>query len=223
MPVGRKSSRSIEMMNSVSISPASIILYSYRRCPYAMRARMALQYAGIDVEHREIELRNKPQSMLQLSPKGTVPVLCVSDLVLDQSIDIMRWALKQSDPNGWGDVDDAIAQVWIDKNDGPFKILLDQYKYPNRFPELDQEVVLQDALELMLLPMEKSLQAHSYLLGSKMTWIDVAIFPFIRQFSMVDSERFEQLPIPETKRWLAQHLQSELFKSVMHKYLVWVD
>jgi glutathione S-transferase len=184
---------------------------------------MALQYAGIDVEHREIELRNKPQSMLQVSPKGTVPVLCVGDLVLEQSIDIMHWAIERSDPDGWGDVDDASAQAWIEKNDGPFKVLLDQYKYPNRFPELKQEAVLNDALELMLQPIEKSLKAHPYLLGSKMTWIDVAIFPFIRQFSMVDAEQFEQLPIPATKEWLAQHLQSALFKSVMHKHPVWVD
>ncbi|QWE09651.1 glutathione S-transferase [Polynucleobacter ibericus] len=210
-------------MHSESISPSSVILYSYRRCPYAMRARMALKYAGIELEHREIELRNKPQSMLQASPKGTVPVLCVGDLVLDQSIDIMHWAIKRSDLDDWGEVDDAIAQVWIEKNDGPFKTLLDQYKYPNRFPELNQEAVLQDALELMLLPMEKSLQAHPYLLGSSMTWIDVAIFPFIRQFSMVDPRRFEQLPIPATKKWLIKHLESELFNSVMHKYSSWVD
>ena len=211
------------MINLAVLNSPPVILYSYRRCPYAMRARMTLKYAGIDVEHREIELRNKPQSMLQLSPKGTVPVLCVGDLVLDQSIDIMRWAIEQSDPDGWGNVDDAIAQVWIDKNDGPFKTLLDQYKYPNRFPELDQEAVLNNALELMLFPIEKSLQAHPYLLGSKMTWVDVAIFPFIRQFSMVDSERFELLPIPATKEWLAQHLQSELFKAVMLKYPIWSD
>jgi glutathione S-transferase len=223
MPVGRKSSHSIEMINSAAFNPSPAILYSYRRCPYVMRARMALQYAGIAVEHREIELRNKPQSMLQVSPKGTVPVLCVGDMVLEQSIDIMHWAIEQSDPDGWSNVDDAIAQAWIEKNDGPFKVLLDQYKYPNRFPELEQEAVLNDALELMLLPIEKSLLAHPYLLGSKMTWVDVAIFPFIRQFSMVDAERFEQLPIPTTKEWLAQHLQSELFKSVMHKHPVWVD
>ncbi len=223
MPVGRKSSHSIKMMNSAASNSSPVILYSYRRCPYAMRARMALKYAGIDVEFREIELRNKPQSMLQVSPKGTVPVLCVGDLVLDQSIAIMRWALKKSDPDGWGDADNAIAQVWIDTSDGPFKTLLDQYKYPNRFPELESESVLKDALELMLLPLEKSLQAHSYLLANNMTWVDVAIFPFIRQFSMVDPERFEQLPIPATKEWLAKYLQSELFKSVMHKYPVWVD
>ena len=200
-----------------------MILYSYRRCPYAMRARIALKYSDIDVEHREIELRNKPQSMLLASPKGTVPVLCIGDRVLDQSVDIMRWAIDQSDPAGWGNVDDAMAQAWIQKNDGPFKVLLDQYKYPNRFPELDQAAVLKEALQIMLLPMEQSLKATQYLMGDKMTWVDVAIFPFIRQFSMVDLKRFDDLLIPAVKKWLAQHLESELFHSVMHKYPVWRD
>ncbi len=199
------------------------ILYSYRRCPYAMRARMALQYAGIEVEHREIELRNKPQSMLQLSPKGTVPVLCVDELVLDQSLDIMKWAIGISDPAGWGDSDDAIADGWIRKNDGPFKVLLDQYKYPNRFPELDQEVVLNEALQCLLIPIEQSLQGSPYLLGYKLTWVDIALFPFVRQFSMVDPKRFEALPLPQTKRWLIERLESELFTAVMQKHPVWSD
>jgi glutathione S-transferase len=201
----------------------SMILYSYRRCPYAMRARMALKYASIEVEHREIELRNKPQSMLLASPKGTVPVLCMGDTVLDQSVDIMRWAIQQSDPDAWGNADDTIAQAWVAKNDGPFKTLLDQYKYPNRFPELDQAAVLKEALQIMLLPMEQSLQATQFLMGDRMTWVDVAIFPFIRQFSMVDIKKFDDLPIPAVKKWLAQHLDSDLFHSVMHKFPVWRD
>jgi glutathione S-transferase len=147
----------------------------------------------------------------------------VDDLVLDQSLDIMYWAISKSDPDGWGSADDATAQAWIAKNDGPFKVLLDQYKYPNRFPELDQAAALQEALQIMLLPMEKSLQATQYLMSDKMTWVDVAIFPFIRQFSMVDANKFEQLPISATKRWLARHLESDLFRSVMHKYPVWRD
>lgn len=200
-----------------------MILYSYRRCPYAMRARMALKCAGIEVEHREIELRNKPQSMLLASPKGTVPVLCMDGLVLDQSLDIMHWAISQSDPDQWRSADDAIAQAWIEKNNGPFKVLLDQYKYPNRFLELDTEAVLNEILQIMLLPMEKSLQNSQYLLGEKMTWVDIAIFPFIRQFSMVDLKKFDDLPIPAVKKWLAQLLESELFHSVMHKHPVWRD
>ena len=184
---------------------------------------MALKYAGIEVEHREIELRNKPQSMLQASPKGTVPVLCMENAVLDQSLDIMRWAIEQSDPNSWKNADDAIAQAWIDKNDGPFKVLLDKYKYPNRFPGLDQEAVLHEAMEWMLLPMETALQSSQYLMGNQMSWIDIAIFPFIRQFSMVDLNRFAQLPVPAVKAWLTQHLESDLFNSVMQKHPVWLD
>ncbi|QWE04016.1 glutathione S-transferase [Polynucleobacter sp. JS-JIR-II-50] len=198
-------------------------LYSYRRCPYAMRARMALKYAGIQVEHREIELRNKPQSMLQLSPKGTVPVLRIDDLVLDQSLDILHWALQQSDPHGWREVDEPIANSWIEKNDGPFKTLVDQYKYPNRFPELDPEAVLDEALQVMLIPMDQALQNFQYLMGGRLTWVDVAIFPFIRQFSMVDPKKFEQLPIPAVKKWLNQQLESELFDSVMQKHPTWKD
>jgi glutathione S-transferase len=210
----------VGILDNINMKP---VLYSYRRCPYAMRARMALKYAGIDVEHREIELRNKPQSMLLASPKGTVPVLCLDDVVLDQSLDIMRWAIEQSDPDDWMDVDDAIAQAWVEKNDGRFKVLLDQYKYPNRFPELDPQAVLDGALEWMLLPMERSLQNSQYLLGNKMSWIDIALFPFIRQFSMVDATQFEQLSLPATKRWLTQHLESELFNVVMQKHPVWQD
>ena len=198
-------------------------LYSYRRCPYAMRARMALKYAGIPVEHREIELHNKPQSMLQLSPKGTVPVLRMNDLVLDQSLDILHWALQQSDPHGWREVDESIANSWVEKNDGPFKTLLDQYKSPNRFPELEPEAVLDEALQAMLIPMEQTLQNFQYLMGGRLTWVDVAIFPFIRQFSMVDPKRFEQLPIPAVKKWLNHQLESELFDSVMQKHPTWKD
>jgi len=188
-----------------------------------MRARLALQYAGIKVEHREIELRNKPQSMLQLSPKGTVPVLCLKDLVLEQSMDIMRWALEQSDPEGWGDIDESIAQVWIEKNDGPFKVLLDQYKYPERHPDLQQEEILLRACKLMLEPMEDTLCSSKYLLQNKMSWVDAAIFPFIRQFSKVDPIRFEQLPFVATKQWLNRHLESQLFHAVMVKHPVWKD
>ena len=199
------------------------ILYSYRRCPYAMRARMALQYSGIKVEHREIELRKKPQSMLLASPKGTVPILIVDDLILDQSLEIIHWALQKSDPDNWGEIDKVAAQIWIEKNDGPFKALLDQYKYPNRHPNLNQNDVLNAAIELMLQPMDDALKSSQFLLGNKQSWLDAAIFPFIRQFSMVNLERFDQLPLPALKKWLAQYLQSELFNAVMYKYPTWKD
>ena len=199
------------------------ILYTYRRCPYAMRARMALQYADIQFEYREIELRNKPQSMLHLSPKGTVPVLYVDGLVLDQSLDIMHWALQISDPDGWNMLDENIAKAWIEKNDEIFKTLLDQYKYPNRYPQLNQAAVLSDAMELMLEPMEHVLGSSQYLLGNRMTWVDVAIFPFIRQFSMVDQQKFELLPIPRIQKWLRRQIESKLFLSVMDKHPIWSD
>jgi len=199
------------------------ILYSYRRCPYAIRARMALKYASIEYEHREIEFRNKPQTMLLVSPKGTVPVLCVDGRVLDQSVDIMRWALGKADPDNWRGVDESSSQAWIDRNDGPFKVLLDQYKYPNRFPELNQDDVLNSAIDLMLDPMDHLLRSKTYLLGNKISWVDVAIFPFIRQFAAVNSQRFEDLPFTSLKKWLNQHLESELFNAVMDKHPAWTD
>ena len=199
------------------------ILYSYRRCPYAMRARMALKYASIEVEIREISLRDKPASMLQISPKGTVPVLKLGDLVIEQSVEIMHWALGQSDPDGWLLVDQQLANAWLTTNDGPFKKLLDQYKYPNRHPELNQPEVLDSAVALMLDPMETVLRKQAFLMGEHLSWIDVALFPFIRQFSMVNLEQFETLPLPKLKHWLAKQLESKLFQSVMHKYPVWIE
>jgi glutathione S-transferase len=184
---------------------------------------MTLKYAGILVEHREIELRHKPQSLLIASPKGTVPVLIVGDLVLDQSLEIMRWALQQSDPDHWGEMDDIAAQMWIEKNDGPFKVLLDQYKYPNRHPNLNQGDVLNAAIALMLKPLDEVLDSNQYVLGNKPHWIDVAIFPFIRQFSMVNPEQFDQLPLPALKKWLDQYLQSDLFNAIMSKHPAWID
>ena len=161
--------------------------------------------------------------MLRVSPKGTVPVLCVDELVLEQSLDIVRWALDQSDPDGWQVVDKAAAHDWVEKNDGPFKKLLDQYKYIERYPDLHQQDVLDNAMVLMLRPMETALQSSPYLLGASMSWVDIAIFPFIRQFAMAEPNRFNDLPLPAVKRWLNQHLESELFLSVMHKYPTWTD
>ena len=184
---------------------------------------MALKYAGIEVQMREISLRDKPASMLQISPKGTVPVLKADDLVLEQSIDIMHWALERSDPDGWLSVDRDLAQAWIAKNDGPFKGLLDQYKYPNRYPDLIPIEVLNNAIEVMLQPMENVLESHPYLMGEKLGWVDIAIFPFVRQFSMVNPQQFEGLPFPRLKDWLADLLESNLFQSVMEKYPTWIE
>jgi glutathione S-transferase len=184
---------------------------------------MALKYAGIEYEHREIVLRNKPQSMLQVSPKGTIPVLCVGEHILEQSLDIMRWALDRSDPNGWLQIDNLIAEDWLQKNDGPFKTLLDQYKYPERYPHLNREKILQAAIELMLRPMEVALESSAYLLGNQLSWVDIALFPFLRQFAMSDQKRFEALPFTRLQNWLGRHIESELFNSVMHKHPAWID
>ena len=199
------------------------ILYSYRRCPYAMRARLALKYAGIDFQLREISLKDKPASMLQASPKGTVPVLLLGTQVLEQSLDIMHWALSQSDPSGWLSVDQALAQAWVEKNDGPFKKLLDQYKYPNRHPQLNTQNVLDSAVELMLSPMEQALSTQPYLMGEHLSWVDIAIFPFIRQFSMVNPDQFKSLSLPKLQHWLSERIDSELFQSIMEKFPTWIE
>ncbi len=204
------------------------ILYSYRRCPYAMRARCALIYANIDFEIREIELRAKPLSMLKLSPKATVPVLLTNQQqVIDQSLDIMNWALAQHDPDQWlsekGTANQEITQKWIGINDGPFKQLLDQYKYPNRYPEQSQEQVLELALNIYLLPLNDRMKHHKFLLGNQMSMLDIAIFPFVRQFMGVDSKKFQQLPLKELSEWLNFFILSDLFNKVMAKYPIWRD
>jgi glutathione S-transferase len=200
------------------------VLYSYRRCPYAMRARMALAYADIAVEIREISLREKPASMLAISPKGTVPVLQSDGLVIEQSYDIMKWALRQSDPDQWLSKDsESLIDDWVAKNDGPFKKLLDQYKYPDRYPSIALEETLSQATTLFLGPINEHLQASDYLLGPKMSLADIAIFPFVRQFAMVNPDWMDQSGLKLLKQWLNEHLESPLFLSVMQKYPTWHD
>lgn len=194
------------------------ILYSYRRCPYAMRARMALQYAGIAVEIREIALRHKPQHMVALSPKATVPVLVLADeTVIDESLDIMFWALSQQDTDGWLDIDLATAKALIQINDGWFKKALDAYKYAERHPEKTQAE--HRALgEVFLEQLEGLLQQQQGLCGSLPSLADIAIFPFIRQFKGVDSEWFEAAPYPKLNSWLTTLIQSDLFIRIMQKH-----
>lgn len=199
-------------------------LYSYRRCPYAMRARMALAYSGIAVEIREISLREKPASLLAISPKGTVPVLQNDGLVIEQSYDIMKWALKQSDPDCWLTAEtEAVIDAWVAKNDGPFKKLLDQYKYPDRHPDISLEETLSQATASFLGPINEQLTKGTYLLGSKVSLADIAIFPFVRQFAMVNPDWIDQSGLDSLKQWLNQHLESPLFLSVMQKYPTWHD
>lgn len=192
-----------------------------------MRARMALFYAGVAVEIREISLKQKPASMLQVSPKGTVPVLVLTDgTVLEQSLDIINWALLQSDQDDWAMQADMSAKKLTDaliaSNDGEFKKALDQYKYAIRFPENPPEIYRAQG-ELFLTRLENLLKQTTYLCRDQLSKADIAIFPFVRQFSMVDEAWFENAQYPKLKAWLNGLLDSELFLGVMQKYPTWID
>ena len=192
------------------------VLYTFRRCPYAMRARMAISYAGIDVDQREIALKNKPQAMLAVSSKGTVPVLILADeTVIDESLDIMLWALQQNDPDGW--LDCILPSVLIKENDGTFKQWLDQYKYADRYPQ-QPAVFYREQGELFLQQLEMALTQHHHLAGNHPSLIDYAIFPFIRQFALVDNDWFDQAHYPRLRQWLDTYLDSNLFSTIMIKY-----
>lgn len=194
------------------------ILYSFRRCPYAMRARLALSYSEIEIEHRDILLKDKPQEMLNVSPKGTVPILVLpTGEVIDESLDIMHWALNINDPNQWLNGNNINL---IEYNDTAFKIALDQYKYPNRYPDEDCSSAKNNCL-LFIEKLEKNLIKHPYLSGEKISLTDMAIFPFIRQFSKVSEEQFNALPYIKTVKWLNMHLESSLFQEIMKKRPIW--
>ena len=186
------------------------VLYSFRRCPYAIRARLALKASGLPVVVREIVLRDKPAEMLALSPKGTVPVLHLPDgSVIDQSLDIMRWALAQHDPQGWlSAAPEPDVQHWTTLNDIAFKPLLDRYKYPERHPEHPASHWRDQGVETLLAPMEARLQGQPQLLGPHVSLADMALLPFVRQFAQVDAAWFSQAPLPGVQRWLAEHLAS---------------
>jgi glutathione S-transferase len=193
------------------------ILYSFRRCPYAMRARMALIAAVVEVEHREILLRDKPTALIAASSKATVPVLVLQNgRVIDESLDIMRWALGVRDPLGWGGPDSAL----IETNDGPFKFHLDRMKYAHRYDGADPAQHRASAIEL-LQPLEARLAATAYLCGEAPTFTDYAIFPFIRQFARADPEAWQAESLPGLQRWLNALSSSALFETAMTKYPVW--
>ncbi len=198
------------------------VLYSFVRCPYAMRARMALLYASIKVELREVLLKDKPPSMFLASPKGTVPVLLLPDGgVLDQSLDIMHWALSVRDPAGWRT--EALAEpiaALIQQNDEQFKTHLDHYKYWERFPAESQGFYREQG-EQFLARLETQLSSQRYLLAEHVTLADIALFPFIRQFAFVDKRWFDQAPYPKLQSWLQGFLNSPLFLAVMKKLPPW--
>ncbi len=221
------------------------ILYSFRRCPYAMRARLALYASGAKVELREITLRNKPQDMLEISPKGTIPVLYFpsnglpresgdpdtsqkktfvfagkTQRVIDESLDIMIWALGRQDPDEWLGADEAETQNLITRNDTEFKYALDRYKYPNRYPDEDCSNAFENGAEI-LTDLNTRIKEHGCLIEDYNTLADYAIFPFIRQFRNTDKDRFASLKLEALSAWLNAHLSSDLFQNIMEKYEPW--
>ena len=199
-------------------------LYSFRRCPYAMRARLGLLFAEQQVELREVVLKNKPPQMLDISPKGTVPVLQLIDgTVIEQSREIMLWALEQNDPQNL--LDKTVfneANALIDQNDNEFKYWLDRYKYADRHLEMIQEEYRQQG-EVFLQRLDALLSKNSYLLGANIGVADIGIMPFVRQFAHVDREAFYGLPYPNLQRWLQGWLQHPLFLQAMTKFKPWEE
>lgn len=195
----------------------SPILYSFRRCPYAMRARLALLVSGTVCEIREVKLSAKPAELLAASPKATVPVLALpGGRVIDESLDIMRWALANHDPRGWlGRFDEALIAV----NDGPFKAHLDRYKYPDRYGT--DPVEHRAAGADILCRLEAGLGAQANLGGADMGLTDAAILPFVRQFAEADRPWFDDQPLPRVRAWLARFLASSLFADVMRRLPPW--
>lgn len=192
------------------------VLYSFRRCPYAMRARLALQAANSTVELREVVLREKPQAFLDASPSGTVPCLVQAGGIIDESLDIMRWALAQNDPHGWLDMPEE-GYDWIARCDGPFKHALDRTKYANRYPEED--------------PDDHRAVACTFLRGLDAAldpWLldrpsiaDYAILPFVRQFAFIDKPWFDAQPWTDLQAWLEAFLQSPEFSATTQKFQQW--
>ncbi len=200
------------------------ILYSFRRCPYAMRARMGLRAAGQLCELREVVLRDKPGEMVEASPKATVPILVLpGGEVVDESFDIMVWALKQNDPDNWLTPEEGTLADMIDlieQCEAEFKPHLDRYKYTNRYEEADPGVHRSEA-EKFLAVLESRLVKFPFLFGSRKALADFAIAPFIRQFANTDKAWFDASPYPRLQAWLEEFLSSESFLSVMTKYPQW--
>lgn len=193
-----------------------------------MRARLGILFAELKVELREIVLKNKPAQMLAISPKGTVPVLELAEgdssgrLVIEESREILEWALQQNDPHGLLSVDLASAAALIERNDNEFKHWLDRYKYADRHPELTQEEYRQNG-EVFLQELEGLLAKNRYLLGENISIADIGIMPFVRQFAHVDREVFYSLPYPNLQQWLRDWLEHPIFQQVMVKYQPWQE
>ena len=197
------------------------ILYSFRRCPYAMRARLAIYVSNIKVQLREILLRNKAPEFLLASAKGTVPVLITQKEVIEESLDIMVWSLKQEDPEHWLNMP-AEGYNWISRNDGPFKKAVDHTKYSTRFPDLDPKLERAKALEF-LTDLNLQIGNSKWMFGKDCSLADMALLPFIRQFSNIDSHWFYSQNLPNVHKWLNYFLETNHFLQVMKKYSIWTS
>lgn len=193
------------------------VLYSFRRCPFAIRARLAMAVSGVRHELREVRLSDKPAEMLAASPKGTVPVLVTAGgVMIEESLAIMRWALRIRDPDDWLARDDPAL---IATNDAVFKHHLDRYKYPDRYgsdPARHRDLGFE-----FLQDLETRIKVGGHLCGTKTGLTDAAVMPFVRQFAGVDRAWFDDLPLPRLKVWLADHLASILLERIMHKVFPW--
>ncbi len=200
------------------------VLYSFRRCPYAMRTRMALLVNGTTCEIREVDLKDKPDGMLAASPKATVPVLVLTDgQVIDQSLDIMLWALERNDPQDWLSPETGtLAEMLtlIEATEHPFKTHLDRYKYATRYDDADPEFHRDEGLKF-LGQFDERLRESSHLFGNHPALADFAIFPFIRQFANTDRNWFEEQDLPALQAWLDGHVASPLFETTMTKRPFW--
>lgn len=197
------------------------ILWSFRRCPYAMRARLAIQSSGQRVALREILLKDKPPLFLATSPKGTVPVLQDADTVIEESRDVMLWALGRNDPEGWLNMpDDGFAL--IDRCDGPFKMALDHTKYAVRYPDLHEADAREEAM-VFLRDLDARLQQSTFLMGANRTMADMAILPFVRQFANTDRAWLDRQGLKPLTLWLDDFLHSERFQRIMTKYPPWQE
>ena len=197
------------------------IFWSFRRCPYAMRARIGLLKSGVSVELREILLRDKPAPFLETSPSATVPALRSADGVLDESLDIMVWALKQNDPDDWLQMSEEGWKL-IEQSDGPFKSALDRTKYATRYPGVDPNEERAKASD-WLMQLDQRLERNEWLLGESATLADYAILPFVRQFANIDRGWFDEQDWPSLRKWLQRFLDSKEFAAIMPKYPVWSD
>ena len=202
------------------------VLYSFRRCPYTMRARLAIRYSGIEVELREVDLNNIPKALSDISSDETVPVIVFPDAtIIDESWDIVKWAVAGNDPDRWLGSEASLlqdAEMLVETNDYSFKQDLDHYKYADRYPEYPMQHYRNEGEEF-LIELEDRLSENRYLSANSISISDIAVLPFIRQFALVDKEWFDSTPYTKVQAWLNTFLESELFESVMRKYPLWID